>query len=179
MMNAAFGSIAAAVRISRSFPASIGTMRILQPSHALLMMAAAISVKPILAEAFGLLVRLAAPLVPRGKRGTMMSAAFGWTVAAALNSPCGFATGTTGIAITTMILTGIISQYSVGLKPGISIGLPVVRRKLGAPKTRAGREKFNTDTHALFRRIAQGNNSTYLLFSGDKIGEDNIGADFH
>jgi len=62
---------------------------------------------------------------------------------------------------------------------GILIGVPVVRREFDAPETRARREKFNSDTHALVRRIAQGDNSTCLLFFGDKIGEDNIGADFH
>jgi len=66
-----------------------------------------------------------------------------------------------------------------GKLAGILIGVPVIRREFDAPKTRAGREKFNSDTHALVRRIAQGDNSTYLLLFGDKIGEDNIGADFH
>src|SRR5262252_1744424 len=66
-----------------------------------------------------------------------------------------------------------------GKLPGILIGAPVVRREFDAPETRARREKFNSDTRALVRRIAQGDNSTYLFFFGDKIGEDNIGADFH
>src|SRR5215831_7951757 len=63
--------------------------------------------------------------------------------------------------------------------PGILIGVPGVRREFDAPETRTRREKFNSDTHALIRRIAQGDNSAYLLFFGDKIGEDNLGADFH
>src|SRR5215470_5270926 len=33
--------------------------------------------------------------------------------------------------------------------------------------------------HAFVRRVAQGDNSTCLLFLGRKIGEDNIGADFN
>ena len=66
-----------------------------------------------------------------------------------------------------------------GKLPGILIGVPVVRREFDAPEPRARREKFNSDTHALVRRIAQGDNSTCLLFFGGKIGEDNIGADFH
>ena len=121
MTNAASGLIAAAVRISPWFPAPIATRRIPQPSHAPLMMAAAISVKLILAAAFALLVRLAAPLVPKGKRGTTMSAVFGWTVAAALNLLCEFATGTTGIAITTTILVGTTSQCRAGLQPGSAL----------------------------------------------------------
>src|SRR5215471_3244089 len=59
------------------------------------------------------------------------------------------------------------------------IGVPVVGREFDAPKPRARRAKFDSDTRALVRRIAQGDDSTYLLFFGDKIGEDNIGADFH
>src|SRR5215470_7671286 len=59
---------------------------------------------------------------------------------------------------------------------GILIGEPVVRREFDTPETRARREKFNSDTHALVRRIAQRDHSTYLFFFGDKIGEDNIGA---
>ena len=66
-----------------------------------------------------------------------------------------------------------------GKLPGILIGVPVVRREFDAPETRARREKFDSDTHALVRRIAQGDNSTCLLFFGGKIGEDNIGSDFH
>jgi hypothetical protein len=66
-----------------------------------------------------------------------------------------------------------------GKLSGILIVAPVVRREFDAPKTRTRREKFNSDTLAFVRRIAQGDNSTCLLFFGGKIGEDNIGADFH
>ena len=57
-----------------------------------------------------------------------------------------------------------------GKLSGILIGVPVVRWEFDAPETRARREKLNSDTHALVRRIVQGDNSTYPLFVGDKIG---------
>jgi hypothetical protein len=65
-----------------------------------------------------------------------------------------------------------------GKLAGILIGVPVIRREFDAPKTWARREKFNSDTDASVRRIAQGDNSTCLLFFGGKIGEHDIGVDF-
>jgi len=80
---------------------------------------------------------------------------------------------------------GTVRDYRFAYLPGsrklsgILIGVPVVRREFDAPETRARREKFNSDTPAFVRGIAQGDNSTCLLFFGGKIGEDNVGADFH
>jgi len=82
----------------------------------------------------------------------------------------------TWFPVPTFPITPLLS--GPGKLPRTLIGVPVIRREFDAPEPRARREKFNSNTHALVRRIAQGDNSTCLLFFGGKIGEDNIGADF-
>lgn len=55
---------------------------------------------------------------------------------------------------------------------------PVLGSELDAPEVRGGGEEFDADASALFGGVAEVDDAALLLFLGDGIDEDEVGAHF-
>lgn len=73
------------------------------------------------------------------------------------------------------------APFQGGLVEGLGrrrAGGPIRLGKFDAPEVGGGREEFDADARALFAGVTHIDDAAFLVLFGDRIGEDELGAQF-